>query len=237
MPHRWHYALATPDGTVRPTTVRVPRRRRHRGTRTWWFVAGAALIVGVALFVAATPTSDPKMVVLAPATTTTPQQPTAVRGLVIPWSRPVHLSIAALGINIAVGTLGIQANHQVQVPKNAHVVDWFRDGPPPGQIGSAVFLGHVDSFRGPGTFFYLKELKPGNVVTTVLADDTVEHFVVVKVVQYSKANFPDRLVYGSHGTRSLQLVTCGGTFDHATGSYESNVVVFTRLVSAVVARA
>jgi hypothetical protein len=50
-------------------------------------------------------------------------------------------------------------------------------------------------------------------------------------VQYSKSAFPDRLVYGSHGTRSLQLVTCGGVFDQATGHYESNIVVFSHLVS------
>jgi hypothetical protein len=29
-------------------------------------------------------------------------------------------------------------------------------------------------------------------------------------------------------------VTCGGVFDHDTGHYESNVVVFSRLVSVVV---
>jgi len=59
----------------------------------------------------------------------------------------------------------------------------------------------------------------------------VTRFVVERVVQYAKTSFPDRLVYGSHGTRSLQLVTCGGIFDHGTGHYEANVVVFSRLIS------
>jgi sortase (surface protein transpeptidase) len=114
------------------------------------------------------------------------------------------------------------------VPTSAHVVDWYDDGPTPGQVGSAVILGHVDSFRGPGTFFYLKNLKAGDWITVKLADGAVTHFVVVRVVQFSKDSFPDQLVFGSHGTQTLQLVTCGGTFDHATGHYESNIVVFSR---------
>jgi hypothetical protein len=71
----------------------------------------------------------------------------------------------------------------------------------------------------------------------VSKDGVTTHFLVTEVVQYSKTSFPDRLVYGSHGTRSLQLVTCGGVFDHATGHYESNIVVFSNLVSVTPAKA
>jgi len=117
------------------------------------------------------------------------------------------------------------------VPTNTRVVGWYKDGPPPGQIGSAVILGHVDSYRGPGVFFNLKQLKAGDRITLVLANGTKTFFAVTKVVQYNKSSFPDHLVYGSNGTRALQLVTCGGAFDHATGHYESNVVVYSHLVS------
>jgi sortase (surface protein transpeptidase) len=134
-------------------------------------------------------------------------------------------------VSTNVGELGLQPDHEVMVPTSTHTVGWFKDGPTPGQVGSAVILGHVDSYLGPGTLFDLKLLKPGDRVDLVLADGTITRFAVTKVVQYSKTDFPDRLVYGSHGTRSLQLVTCGGTFDHVTGSYESNVVVFSHLVS------
>jgi sortase (surface protein transpeptidase) len=98
-------------------------------------------------------------------------------------------------------------------------------------MGSAVILGHVDSYLGPGVFFYLKNLKAGDRINVVLADGAVTRFAVNRVVEYSNTTFPDQLVYGSRGTQSLQLVTCGGTFDHATGHYESNIVVFSQLVS------
>jgi sortase (surface protein transpeptidase) len=122
------------------------------------------------------------------------------------------------------------------VPTTIHTVGWYIDGPAPGQEGSAVILGHVDSYQGVGVFFNLKSLTAGDQIEVVSADGVTTRFVVSKVVEYSKSAFPDRLVYGPHGTRSLQLVTCGGVFDHATGHYESNIVVFSQLVGVTPAR-
>jgi len=145
-------------------------------------------------------------------------------------SNPRTVSIPALGVSASIVKLGLMANHQVQVPKTTTVVGWYKLGPTPGQIGSSVLLAHVDSTTGPGVFFYLKNLKAGNLVNVTLTNGTVTHFRVMRVVEYSKTAFPDRLVYGNHGSRELQLVTCGGAFDRSTGSYESNVVVFTKYV-------
>jgi hypothetical protein len=43
---------------------------------------------------------------------------------------------------------------------------------------------------------------------------------------YLKARFPTRTVYGPVAGPQLRLITCGGTFDPAIGSYLSNVVVY-----------
>ncbi len=212
--------------------IKDPTNARSR-RRQWvlWSVAGAALaIAGIALAGTLT-ASTPKVIVLS-HTAAVPKQKQHPKVPVIARSRPVTLIIPALKIDTVVGTLGLQPDHQVMVPTTTHVVGWYDDGPTPGEIGSAVILGHVDSFAGPGTFFYLKDLKSGDSITAKLADGVVTHFEVVSVVQYSKTAFPDRLVYGSHGTRMLQLVTCGGAFDHSTGHYESNIVVYSRLVSS-----
>jgi sortase (surface protein transpeptidase) len=149
----------------------------------------------------------------------------------VPKSRPIALSIPSLGVETSVGLLGLEADGQVQVPTTTHVVGWYRYGVTPGQVGSAVILGHVDSYLGPGVFFNLKSLKAGQYLNLTLADGAHARFVISEVVQYLKTSFPDRFVYGAHGTsRSLQLVTCGGAFDRATGHYLSNVVVYSHLV-------
>jgi hypothetical protein len=145
----------------------------------------------------------------------------------------MELRVPSLGITTAIGQLGLQANNEVQVPTSVHTVGWFRLGPTPGQIGSSVILGHVDSFRGPGIFFNIKSLSLGALIEATLADGVTAQFRVTRVVQYAKTSFPDALVYGSRAGRELNLVTCGGTFDHQTGSYESNIVVFSRLVGTV----
>ena len=208
--------------------------------RMWWAVSAALLVVALVALYIAWPTADPASVVLSstptPSTTHPSSAPASRRAPTPAWSVPMRLSVPNIGINIAVGRLGLNKNGQVMVPATAHTVGWYVHGPTPGQIGSAVILGHVDSYLGPGVFFYLRNLIAGDPIKVTLANGSVVTFRVNRVEQYSKTAFPDRLVYGSHGTRSLQLVTCGGTFDHATGSYESNIVVFSTFVSMTAPR-
>ena len=142
-------------------------------------------------------------------------------------SRPLHLMIPAIGVSAGVGVLGLNKDGTVQVPATTTVTGWYRFGPAPGQRGSAVILGHVDSYKGPGVFFYLRSLRPGDPVIVSLADHVVVHFKVIGVREYSKNDFPAKLVYGMRRYSALQLVTCGGVFDHATGHYDSNIVVYT----------
>jgi len=77
----------------------------------------------------------------------------------------------------------------------------------------------------------LRTLKAGDKVDVSLANGVIAHFVVKTVETYPKDKFPAQLVYTSHGYSALQLVTCGGRFDAATGHYESNIVAFTTLTS------
>lgn len=146
-------------------------------------------------------------------------------------SVPLALSIPAIGLRVPLSELGLNPNHTVQVPANFQEPGWYKFGPSPGQVGSSVILGHVDSYQGPAVFIRLRSLQPGNQVDVSLADGVVAHFVVREVAMYPKATFPTAQVYGSHGYSALQLVTCGGVFDTQTRSYLSNVVVYTSLIS------
>ncbi|MHB8335466.1 MAG: sortase domain-containing protein [Acidimicrobiales bacterium] len=145
-------------------------------------------------------------------------------------SRPIHLMIPTLHLSVPLSVLGINHDGTVQVPTNFNEPGWYKFGPAPGQRGSAVILGHVDTFRGPAVFFYLRDLRPGNQIVVQLADHKVVHFAVLGLRMYTKGQFPERVVYGSRSYSALQLVTCGGVFDHATGHYLSNLVVFTKRV-------
>jgi hypothetical protein len=151
---------------------------------------------------------------------------------VVARSQPLTLSIPAIELKVPLSELGLNPDRTVQVPTDFAEPGWYRLGPSPGQLGSAVILGHVDSYLGPAVFFRLRTLRPGDDVDVTLADGVITHFVVRQVAMYLKADFPTLLVYGSHGYSALQLVTCGGVFDTQDGHYLSNIVVYTYLVSA-----
>jgi hypothetical protein len=223
-------------GTSVAESLALPSAARH-GALTQFLcgsVAALALAIGAFVVFDTAPARLPAVDVLSSAPPSAAPLPTFPR---IPKSRPVALSIPSLGVTTSVGVLGLQADGQVQVPTTTRVVGWYRYGVTPGQVGSAVILGHVDSYLGPGVFFNLKSLKAGQYLNLTLADGTRARFVVTEVVQYLKTSFPDRFVYGAHGaSRSLQLVTCGGSFDHATGHYLSNVVVYSHLVGVALPR-
>ena len=53
--------------------------------------------------------------------------------------------------------------------------------------------------------------------------------MVERTEQYDKQRFPTDAVYYPTLTSALRLVTCGGQFDHSTGHYRSNIIVFATL--------
>jgi hypothetical protein len=63
------------------------------------------------------------------------------------------------------------------------------------------------------------------------ADGTLAVFRVTAEHMYPKPDFPTEQVYGPVPDAELRLITCGGVFDSATGSYLSNVVVFASQIS------
>jgi len=139
---------------------------------------------------------------------------------------PVALRIPAIGVRTRLIRLGLTRQGRLQVPGSPAVAGWFTRSPRPGQIGSSVIAGHIDSYLGPGVFYRLRELHPGNRIYVRQANGRLAVFRVTGVHQYPKARFPTAAVYGPVPDAELHLITCGGTFDYATHSYLSDVVVY-----------
>ena len=212
------------------------RRSSRRGidlTRLWVVAAAFLLLIGAGFLVASLRGNNDSMAAQAPSSAGHAAAPSAkgTPSVVPARSVPVSLRIPSIGVSVSLSKLGLNADGTAQVPTRYAEPGWFKLGPAPGQVGSAVILGHVDDKKGPAVFYKLPTLKAGDKVDVSLADGAVAHFAVKTVEKFLKAQFPAQKVYGSHGDSALQLVTCGGKFDTATGHYESNVVAFTTLVS------
>ncbi|MDQ0990022.1 class F sortase [Streptomyces sp. V3I7] len=148
----------------------------------------------------------------------------------LPRSRAVRLAIPYLGVDAPVGTLRLDRDRRMTAPPDdaPRLVGWYADGPSPGERGTAVAVGHLDTKTGPAVFAGLPALGPGHLVEARRADGRGAVYTVDAVRTYDKAHFPDREVYGARGRPELRLITCGGAYDRRTG-YTGNVVVFAHL--------
>jgi sortase (surface protein transpeptidase) len=142
-----------------------------------------------------------------------------------PAPAPVRVRIPAIGVDSSVVDVGVDAAGALVPPDSADVTGWFAAGPAPGAPGPAVLAGHIDSRVGPGVFYRLVDLKPGDAIEVQRADGSVARFTVSASVQTAKTAFPTDLVYAPVPGPELRLITCGGSFDRSAGHYRDNVVV------------
>jgi sortase (surface protein transpeptidase) len=148
-------------------------------------------------------------------------------------SAPLRIEIPVLGVSAPVMRLGLNGDGTVQVPPLAdhNLAGWYDGSITPGQRGSSIILGHVDSNTGISVFFYIKNLRPGNEIKIARADGSTATFAVDGVQKIVKSAFPTHAIYGNVSYPSLRLITCGGPFDAATGQYLDNIAVYSHLVS------
>ncbi|HEY5397054.1 MAG TPA: class F sortase [Trebonia sp.] len=222
--------MSWPDSQFAPAPA-LPGRARIRlaGLAGTALLLGGAAAIGVAVLAqqhAPTPASAAAAGTVGPAA---PKEPSLRR------SAPVSVAIPDIGVRSPLLRLGLNPNGSMQVPDvstSAGEAAWYKYSVTPGQIGTAVIEGHVDSQVGPAVFFRLGALHPGDHIDVSLADGMTAVFRVTGVREYTKIDFPTEMIYGPTNYASLRLVTCGGTFDYATGHYLSSVVVFASLVSS-----
>jgi hypothetical protein len=218
------------------TRIRLPQRRAQR------MLACVVLVLGVAVTGAATAglvnavhharyvlaaAHAPVRPLPAPHGPWAVAPPPAAAPRVPP---PVSLTIPAIGVRTRLIRLGLTSSGALRPPRTTHVAGWYAGSPAPGATGSSVIAGHVDSYLGPGVFFRLRLLHRGDRIYVRQRGGRVAVFRVSTVRRYAKARFPTPAVYGAAPTPQLRLITCGGTFDRATGSYLSNVVVYAAMV-------
>lgn len=167
-----------------------------------------------------------------PISASTPMARPKATASALASAKPVLLEIPKIGVRTTLMTLGKNPDGTLEVPPLSRVNEagWYRLGPAPGSTGPAVIAGHVDSKKGPGVFFRLGELRPGNTVKVSRDDGTRAMFQVDSVESVPKDQFPTNKVYGMIKYPGLRLITCGGSFNGDSGHYVNNVIVYAHLV-------
>jgi hypothetical protein len=103
-----------------------------------------------------------------------------------PTPVPVRLRIPKIQVTTFPEPLGRAPDGTLEVPTAFDLAGWYAPGPRPGDPGSAVIFGQVDSNRGPAVFYRLRELRPGDQPTLTGADGSSVRFVVQRTQQYPR---------------------------------------------------
>lgn len=145
--------------------------------------------------------------------------------------QPVLLRAPSIGVDAPIVVVGLEDDGEtMEIPDDVRTVGWYEPftgaGVIPGESGTAVIAGHVDSrVQGRGAFWLLRDLRPGDVVDVEHADGTTTRWEVESVVRHPKDEIPIAEIFTFSGPERLALITCGGPFDRSANAYPDNYVV------------
>lgn len=146
-------------------------------------------------------------------------------------SKPTRVSIASLGVRADVVEVGKADDGSIAPPVEdpVHTVGWYGLGPTPGEAGTAVIVGHVDTHDQAAVFHNLHQIQAGKLIEVSRKDRKVATFKVDSVETFPKSSFPADRVLVHDDVARLALVTCGGNWLGGETGYADNIIVFAHL--------
>jgi LPXTG-site transpeptidase (sortase) family protein len=149
----------------------------------------------------------------------------------LPRSAPTRLLIPQIGVDAPFTDLAIGPSGALDAPPqdDVNLVGWFAAGVSPGEHGTSIIAGHVDTVTSPAVFAELSELKAGHRFHVRRKDGTTATFVVDAVESFHKDTFPNERVYADTPDAQVRLITCSGRYDRKAKDYTENLVVFAHL--------
>lgn len=143
---------------------------------------------------------------------------------------PSRLHIPSIKLDATVVPVGILDNGQMDVPQSSDIVGILAPNIMPGEPGTAIMAGHVDSKTGPAIFYPLKKLKPGDQV--LISNEAGQNLVfqVTSIESYLTSEAPLDKIFGDTDQSLLNLITCTGKYNRKLGTHEKRLVVYTRLM-------
>jgi LPXTG-site transpeptidase (sortase) family protein len=140
---------------------------------------------------------------------------------------PSRLRIPSIGVDAAVGAVGLRADGSMDVPDNLWTSSWWAGGPQPGQVGNAVIAGHR-GVGSPALFSHLENVQPGDWIYVSDGAGSELIYVVTRVASLDLSNSTRVAVFGNGPTSQLVLITCFGDYIASARTYDRRLVVFSR---------
>lgn len=147
----------------------------------------------------------------------------------INYALPARLQIPKINVDAPVDFVGVTKTGDMDVPKEGTSVAWFKYGPRPGNIGSAVIAGHYGTWQnGQGSVFdNLNKLGVGDKLYIKDEKGITITFVVRQLGTYGLSGNPSDVFNSNDGKEHLNLITCEGVWDNVSKTYSQRLVIFT----------
>jgi sortase (surface protein transpeptidase) len=176
---------------------------------------------------------------LAPQAITTPYQPSVEAAVPQDISEtdakisynPKSLSIPSVNVANSVTDVGLNTDGSLQTPELFEdKIGWYKNSKKPGQIGTSVYVGHVDTYKGPSVLSRLHQASVGEKIQVVDSEGNEFTYIIDAIEQYRQDSFPSEKVYADTVDSSLRIITCSGMFDHSAQRYSHNTVVYASIL-------
>lgn len=148
----------------------------------------------------------------------------------VPAHEPRKIEIPSIGVSGCIQKVGVDEKNAIAVPTNIHVAGWYINSPLPGEKGVSVIDGHVLGQYDDAIFAGLKNVKAGDMIRIEFGDSSKKEFLVEDSHSYPVNEVMDHLFSPLEGIDSqLTLITCGGTFDRTSQTYDQRIIVRAKL--------
>lgn len=143
-----------------------------------------------------------------------------------PKPRPVELRIDTIDVSeFPIRDVGIEPSGELELP-DVEEIGWYRYGATAGRPGATVLAAHVNWNGTLGPFSQLGTVAPGDRIWVTLDDGTTRRYQVTERAVYGKLELPKARIWRTTGAEELVLITCGGDFNPAIRSFDSNIVIY-----------
>ena len=145
---------------------------------------------------------------------------------------PVRLIIPAISVNAPIEQVSLLSSGNLDTPQQNPWTDtgWYKNGPRPGERGSAVIDGHLNRpGNTPAVFWYLNTLRPGDKIMVVTSSNRTLTFHVTESTYYAPQSAPLQNIFGDTSGNYLNLITCAGDWIPSEHQTTLRTVVYATL--------
>lgn len=155
--------------------------------------------------------------------------PIATSNYTVPDGQPRRIQIPHLKVDTYVEHVGITNARQMATPNNIFFTGWYVNGAVPGAEGVSILNGHAGGRYEEGVFRHLNQLKAGDVIKIQMGNLSWRDFTVVSMKTYPVGRAKGPLFNHDPAIKSeLHLITCDGTFNDKTQTYNERTIVVAR---------